>query len=663
MNNKIKNTFRTGIWVAAGLVAMYSCSDTWDEHYNGTATVGTKFEGTTMQAIEQQAPDFAEVVRAAGFARELNSSNTYTVWAPVSGFDKAALIAKAQTDSAYIVKRFIQNHIARYNVSLGLEPQQVQLLNTKQLTMTGKEEHKIGEVNISPTQNNIKCDNGILHIVDGQIPFQNNIFELIEEEYANSANATKAESSLYAFLKIFNQDSLLENKSVSRGVDENGDKIWVDSVTLRNNTVLKNVDALIYEEDSSYIAIIPTIEAFQKRYSEARNYLTFNPSLDATEAELGYIVTDSLQNYYANMFSMNDLFFNRNANEHWEDSLKSTIYSALTWPNSVYYRKAPRVMPLDMEVNDLLEKVGIADSIDCSNGIAYLVDEYPMSIYEQYFHKLTVKANSSSYDNEETKGGNSYLTKNVGTASGWNFTLPGIPVFTIDEVVEDKTEEQEAEQESEEEDVPLYEATVVDEITKTMYFWDVLPQSNSVNPSIAFKIPNNLSGEYDIYLVTVPYWAWNGTSLDKGYRFNVNVWEKNDKGEYPSKGEAMVNPADGTKVYETPKLHYQVYKEAATEDEKTTYTYVTSDTTLLGTYNFKYAYYAQDNPGVIIQLVTTISSKLTADYSREMLISGFILKPHKESAASDEQPAAEIKMRNRQAIINNIKKTKYAALQ
>lgn len=653
MNNNIKNTFRTGIWVAAGLVAMYSCSDTWDEHYNSVATSGTKFEGTTMQAIEQQAPDFAEVVRATGFARELSSSNTYTVWAPVSGFDKAALIAKAQTDSAYIVKRFVQNHIARYNVSLGLEPQDVQLLNTKRLTMTGKEEHKIGDVNISPIQNNIKCDNGILHVVDGQIPFQNNIFELIEEDYANSTNATKADSSLYAFLKVFNQDSLLENKSVSRGVDENGDKIWVDSVTLRNNTALKNVDALVYDEDSSYIAFIPSVEAFQQRYSDAKKYLKFNPSLDASEANLGYKVTDSLQNYYANMFSMNDLFFNRNANEYWEDSLKSTTYSPFDWPNGVYYRKMPRVLPPDMEVNDLLEKVGIADSISCSNGIAYLVDEYPMSIYEQYFHKLTVKANSASYDNEETKGGSSYLTKNVGNASGLTATVVNMPIFTLDEVVEEGT------------DNTVLQAEEVGSYSDTRYFWDVLPQSNSVNPSMAFKIPGNLSGEYDIYLVTVPYGFWFGA--DKGYRFNVNIWEKNEKGEYPSKGEAMVNPADGSKVYETPKLQYKVYKEATTEEEKTTYIYATSDTTLLGTYNFKYAYYAQDNPGVIIQLVTTISSKLTVDYSREMLITGFILKPHQEAEASGEEqeakPRRALKVRNQQAIINNLKKTKYAALQ
>ena len=627
MNNSIKNTFRSGVFVTAGLVALYSCSDTWDEHYNSSAVMASQFDGTTMQAIEQQAPDFAQVIKATGFDRELSSSSTYTVWCPADGtFNKDSLLAVARTDSAAVVKRFIQNHVARYNVSLGLEPQEVMLLNTKLLTMTDKREHKIGGINIT-SSNNIKCNNGLIHFIDGQIPFQNNIFELIEEEYARSANVSKADSSLYAFLKIFNKDSLLENRSVSRGVDENGDKIWVDSVTLRNNTVLKNIDALVYDEDSSYIALIPSVEAYQQRYAQAKQLLKFNPFLDKG---LEYSKVDSLQNYYANMFSMNDLFFNRNANEFWQDSLKSTTYMSSNWPNSLYYRKAPRVMPPDKSVNDILATVGIADSIICSNGIAYLIDEYPMSIYEQYFRKLTIPANMFSLD-ETSQGGTNYLTKSVGSISPYSgsWTTVRYRLEPIIGVMGDTIDYD-----------TIYSGNSE---VKTYSYLDVPPSSNTVNPNVAFKIRNNLSGKYDIYIVTTPLWfkTNNFSEERRPYRFNVNIFEQNNNGTYPNKGVALVDPADGDKVFETP----------VPQD-----IFTITDTTYLGTYEFNYAYYAQDEPGVVIQIATAISSSQAKKYSREMLFTSFILKPHDDSAVEEDPFAKAPRRRSDDSFINIIKK-------
>ena len=70
MNNKIKNTFRLGIMAAAGAAAMASCSDTWDDHYKADAAI--EFNGTTLQAIEEMAPDFAKVIRAYGFDNTQN---------------------------------------------------------------------------------------------------------------------------------------------------------------------------------------------------------------------------------------------------------------------------------------------------------------------------------------------------------------------------------------------------------------------------------------------------------------------------------------------------------------------------------------------------------------------------------------------------------------
>ena len=129
--NKIKNTFRAGFAIAAGLVAMYSCTDTWNDHFETAAVLN--YDGTTMQALEEKASDFAKVVKAYGYERELASDNIYTVWAPANGsFELSDYLdanGKMYADSVDVVKEFIKNHVARYAISLNGEDQSFRLMN------------------------------------------------------------------------------------------------------------------------------------------------------------------------------------------------------------------------------------------------------------------------------------------------------------------------------------------------------------------------------------------------------------------------------------------------------------------------------------------------------------------------------------------------------
>lgn len=627
MNNNIKNTLRTGVIAAVGLAVMSACSDSWDDHYDSIATSANAYDGTTMQALEQEASDFAEIVKATDFDVELNSASSYTIWAPANGtFNKDSLMALVSTDKSGVVKQFVKNHVARYSIPLNLEPQQISLLNSKLYTMSAKDEHKIGDVNISATKNNIKCDNGILHVIDGKLPFQFNLFEFIEAEYNKSTNTSKADSSMYAFLKTADEDSLLENRSVYRGYDEYGEKIWVDSVTLRNNSILRDMEALIYEEDSNYIALVPSVEAYQERYALAKTFLKFNPSMDEG---LEYKRTDSLQNNYANRFAMTDLFFNRSQNEFWEDSLKSTQYSSRNWPEHIFYRKAPRTMPREKEINDILAKVGVADSITCSNGIAYTFNEYPISIYEQFFKKIDNGAttlNRRFVDKDtEIKGSRQKVTKNVsgtdsksGTWTVYKYVGDLIPLYDDDGEIVGYTYDPNA-----------YEATT------QSYSYFYVYTSSTQNPNIAFEIGNNFSGRYDIYVVTMPIWFYlNETegfeiTNKKRYRFQAYIWEKDEDGNYPNSG---IRLDDGsTNIFETPEP---------------TDIYTLTDTTFIGTYDFKYSYYGEDEPGVILQLNTYITSSLRNTFSYSMLFSGIVLKPHDDDTA----PATEIKASQMKAL-------------
>ena len=594
--NKIKNTFRAGVAVAAGLVAMYSCTDTWDEHYE--TPVSLNYNGTTLQALEEKTPDFAKVVKAYGYDRELSSDNIYTIWAP-QDFDISQYVdenGNAIEDSAEVVKQFIKNHIARYARSYNGKDQAFNLMNEKRGGMSA--DGKFGSSDI--VENNIACKNGVLHIIATQNPYSYNLFELIAKQFKDDTDEGKDTLSLYTFLydpKV-NKDSLIEDKSVSRGVDENGDKIWVDSFVMRNNTVLKNVDAKLYEEDSNFIAIIPTTRAWTERYKIAESLLKFNPYED----ERAEGSCDSLQRHYANMFAMTDLYFNKNANEHWQDSLKSTTYSSWVWYENIYYSKEPKNMPEDKEINDILAKCG--EPIEGSNGQGYIVDEYPMTEFEQFFKKIKISASSASINKDLDKNGKAQFTKNANE----NFRNYASTFYsTIIDTVEN---------------------VVLDRKNIDYRYVDIVPSSGSVNPTVGFDIPNTLSGTYDIYLVTCPIWLnsdYNNipdSLLDtRPYRFYTYIYERGDDGDYPSSGLRLKNPVldeDGkeTNYFTTIDTLYDA------EGHR-----IVNDTTFIGTHTFNYAYYGRNDEGVIIQFQSQITSKLTKDYSREMLISSIILKP------------------------------------
>lgn len=167
MNKYINKTFLLGAVAATGALAISSCSDTWNDHYE-TASV-TTYEGSTFEAIEEMAPDFADVIKAVGFDRELNSDNVYTIWIPET-FDKDSIMALAQTDSAAVVDKFLKNHIARYAMSMNGTDQDILLMSEKRATMTADGMFSTSKI-VDP---NISCKNGVVHVIDTYYPYQNN---------------------------------------------------------------------------------------------------------------------------------------------------------------------------------------------------------------------------------------------------------------------------------------------------------------------------------------------------------------------------------------------------------------------------------------------------------------------------------------------------------
>lgn len=617
MNNNIKNTLRRGLLAVAGASVMLSCTDTWDDHYDSTSSNG--YAGTTMKAIEEKASEFADIIKAVGYQRELASENIYTIWAPANGtYDKDAWLELAQTDKQQVIDRFIKNHMTRYAVSQNTNNQELTLLNKKLVTMTDAGKNLFGNNTIQEA--NLVCTNGVLHIINNENEYVPNINELIKDQYLASTQPDKKKYSLYSFIEEKDSDILDEGRSVSRGVDENGNKVWVDSVTIHTNLVLDAMSAEIYEEDSDFIAIIPSDAAWKKRYKLAESLLKFNP----VEDNLRVGTVDSLTHLYAGQFLLRDLFFNNNVNLHKEDSLVSTNYvnsRGTSWPNGVYYTKEPaRGLPLDKEVNDILSKAG--DPITCSNGVGYLVDDFPMTPTEQFFQKRTIRARAYSIDQTTEPP----FTKGTGAITEKSATF----------------------------DVPVYDeyGEKVDAITRSYHFTDVTAKNGSTQIEVGFRLYDTLSGTYDLYLVTCPIWAKNGYTNaagelvtpeddNRGYKFSVRIYERNEKGQYDT-GKNYYTDLIVPGTEKEKNFVIEPYDDEHPEDYRYK-NYV--DTLYLGKFTFRNAYYGRSDEGVVIKLSSTAkSSEAKTTYSREMLISDFILKPDletTEAAIADDDDEEE----------------------
>lgn len=138
------------------------------------------------------------------------------------------------------------------------------------------------------------------------------------------------------------------------------------------------------------------------------------------------------------------------------------------------------------------------------------------------------------------------------------------------------------------------------------------PSSGSANPIVGFNVPEYLWNKtYSIYAVFVRISALSPEFVDdeesdkRPYRFYTNIFERDENGDYPNTGVRLKNPADGTNYF-------------VTNSENIV------DTLYIGDYEFN------GQGDAVIQFQVQITSKLTKEYSRQMLISKIYLVPKDE---------------------------------
>lgn len=267
------NYYKTSIMLllATTCVLLAACKKQWDDH---TAVADQHLEKNLMEAIQENSSlsTFAGFLNKLGYDKMLSGSKTYTIWVPdnqaLSGLDPALV-----SDTAKL-RAFVNNHIANLAFfTTDAKPLlRVRTLGGKRISFTASSVEDAGI-----TSANFYANNGVLHVVNKQLPPKLNILEFIR-----SMTSTGMLQRAY----ILGKDTTYvdTSKATVTGIDPlTGKPILQPGTGLVNTNTYADKVAKISSEDSLYTYFVLTDEAYNaERNKVARFFKTVSGSIDTT---------------------------------------------------------------------------------------------------------------------------------------------------------------------------------------------------------------------------------------------------------------------------------------------------------------------------------------------------------------------------------------------
>lgn len=439
ITSSIKHFLLAGAVCCAVSAVLCACSD-WDDHYDSTQT-GSNL--TLWQQMQQhpELSDFCQVLEQTkvfrmhrktpvSYAQLLDGGQSFTVVAPVNGtFNRDSLVRLVQTNQgdSIVEKFFVLNHVSRSTSSLKDNSQSMLMLNSKHFTLQG---NSIQGIDVK--EGNLHAKNGVLHILSRPLPYEYNLYEALCDMPDLSA--------IGGFLRQYDEDYFDADASVSSGIVE-GVPVYVDSVVIERNRLLQRI-GLINAEDSTYWVVAPKTAGWQKAWNEATKYFVYDETV---------LKRDSIQQYWTNRALLDDAVFNMTDQRSTRDSLVSVPY--LNWRASwVSGKPVYHVFQKPFGSNGILAG---AETVECSNGVLYKVDEWPFDPMKTYFTEIWAEGESTwliTSDKDCTYNGR----RQVG-----------------------------------------------DSISENAYL-QILPSKATSNWTLTFRLNNTLSGDYDICVILLP---------------------------------------------------------------------------------------------------------------------------------------------------------------
>ena len=266
---------------------LISCSDYSD--YNSVPSAGDQPNaGITLWeniSSDPQLTKFAALAQQCKFSEALNSPRFYTVWAPVDAAISEAEYSRLRaSDSATIVKQFMQQHITEYNypISAALQSKTIISLNAKHHPFTQQSFDGISYDAI-----NIPAANGVMHKLNGVSEFYPNLYENIDNLLGCD--------QLKNYIQKYDEYYLDVNASVI-GPLRDGKQTYLDSVMKKRNNVIRSImRADLEDEDSTYCMLVPNDQAWNEAYAAINPCYNYIPKMDYMDLEKKTLVASSLK--------------------------------------------------------------------------------------------------------------------------------------------------------------------------------------------------------------------------------------------------------------------------------------------------------------------------------------------------------------------------------
>ena len=387
-----KNIYNKVLGLALAALTFTACTDTWDEHYEGNGSGGIH-EGSLWQAIKNN-PDlshFASVIEACDFAKSLDGSQVFTVFAPTnanfSQEEADALIAEYQKqkservveDDNTVLKEFIQNHIALYNYSVAKDSRDsIMLMNGKYAMLSSNDIDGVTML----TKNQL-YGNGVLYTLDDKVSFLSNVFEYVSKD----PDLDSLRSFLYN--KKYYYREFVPERSVAGSIVD-GKTQYLDSVFMQRNDLFGYLGQLNIE-DSTYLMVAPTNEAWKKLINEYEPYFNYPQNLSKR---------DSMVYTQPRLAIVNGTTFSRTFNPDKtlrdsalsESCVKDYAYREYSWgaPFSYYQYYKPLEAPYG------IFSTNPSDIVRCSNGTMYKASEWNIDKLMTFHKYLFIQGENSS---------------------------------------------------------------------------------------------------------------------------------------------------------------------------------------------------------------------------------------------------------------------------
>ena len=475
-----------GYWILV-LGATAACSD-WTDHYEADSELLDTQHQTLWETISStpNLSNFKSLLQKAGYDDVLSSTQTFTVWAPADGtYDYGKL---SSLNDSRLLHEFVENHVARNNYSAsGLVDKYLYVINEKRMHFNGNQQYAIQDVSIS--RPNVSTRNGMMHVLDGMIPFMANIYESLN-------NNDLPIDSIADYYHSFDERELDTYRSV-QGPIVDGKITYLDSIFTEDNDLYYYYGAYINREDSNYTMLVPNNEAWIKAKDQISQYYKYLPSFefieefgDMRKTNITIRDVDSLTKATVNNILIGDLFYNNNL---YDNKKLNTLQTGQTLRvDSLYSTGFTKIY-----TEDAAKMFEGAVRYDKSNGAMWVTDSLRIHPWHSWNPEIIIQA--------ENHNNVPYVENVYDDLESQFYVTPG-----------------------------TQNPNVEGHVSANGYI-ELTQSSSSVNPSAVFYLPGVRSTTYSIYLVTVPANIVSDNYESKPYRFSVTMGHVDETGKNKDK--------------------------------------------------------------------------------------------------------------------------------